>query len=86
MSYLNKGQWTNDKNKRKYRHMSVIPFPVCEYAAIHYKDGRRLEGPSYGKMPLIYALKGWYDGAEGVFAPPHPLRRIAILKRYGGKG
>jgi len=22
--------------------MSVIPFPVCEYAAILYKDGRRL--------------------------------------------
>ena len=43
MSYLNKGQWTNDKNNRKHRHMSVIPFPVCEYAAIHYKDGRRLE-------------------------------------------
>ena len=23
--------------------MSIIPFPVCEYAAIHYKDRRRLE-------------------------------------------
>ena len=23
--------------------MSLIPFPVCEYTAIHYKDGRRLE-------------------------------------------
>ena len=23
--------------------MSIIPFPVCEYAAIHYKDGRRQE-------------------------------------------
>ena len=23
--------------------MTIIPFPVCEYAAIHYKDGRRLE-------------------------------------------
>ena len=43
MSYLNKGQRTNDKNKRKYRHMSLLPFPVCEYAAIHYKNGRRLE-------------------------------------------
>ena len=21
----------------------IIPFPGCEYAAIHYKDGRRLE-------------------------------------------
>ena len=42
MSYLNKGQWTNDKNKRKYRHMSVIPFPVCEYAANHCREGRRL--------------------------------------------
>ena len=43
MSYLNNGQWANDKNERKYRHMLVIPFPVCEYAAINYKDGRRLE-------------------------------------------
>ena len=43
MSYLNKGQWTNDKNKRKYRHMSEILFPVYEYAAINQKDGRRLE-------------------------------------------
>ena len=34
-SYLSKAQWTNDKSKRKYKHMSVIPFPVCEYAAIH---------------------------------------------------
>ena len=23
--------------------MSINPFPVCEYAVIHYKDGRRLE-------------------------------------------
>ena len=23
--------------------MFLIPFPVCEYAAIHYKDGRRLD-------------------------------------------
>ena len=43
MSYLNKGQLANDNNKRKYRHMSVILFPVCEYAAINQKDGRRLE-------------------------------------------
>ena len=24
-------------------HVSIIPFPVCEYAAIHYKDGGRLK-------------------------------------------
>ena len=41
-SYLFNGQWTTDKNERKYRHMSIIPFPVCAYAAIHY-EGRRLE-------------------------------------------
>ena len=23
--------------------MSINQFPVCEYAAIHYKDGRQLE-------------------------------------------
>ena len=46
MSYLSKGQWTNDKSKRKYRHMAVFPFPVCEFAANHYKDGRRLENTS----------------------------------------
>ena len=28
-------------NERKYRHMSLIPFYVCAYAAIHY-EGRRL--------------------------------------------
>ena len=38
-SYLFNGQWTTDKNERKYRHMSIIPFPVCAYAAIHYKNG-----------------------------------------------
>ena len=26
--------------------MAVYPFPVCEYAAIHYIDGRRLENIS----------------------------------------
>ena len=46
MSYLRKGQLTNDKSRRKYRHMAVYPFPVCEYAAIHYIDGRRLENIS----------------------------------------
>ena len=40
-SYLFNGQWTTDKNERKYRHMSIIPFPVCAYAAIHY-EGRLL--------------------------------------------
>ena len=24
------------------RHMTVIPFPVCEYAATYYKEGRQL--------------------------------------------
>ena len=33
--------WTKLNNERKYRHMSIIPFPVCAYAAIHY-EGRRL--------------------------------------------
>ena len=50
-SYLFNGQWTTDKNERKYRHMSIILFPVCAYAAIHYGqkrerdnlEGRRLE-------------------------------------------
>ena len=41
-SYLLNGQWTSDKNERKYGHMSVIPFPVFEYAANHYREGRRL--------------------------------------------
>ena len=40
-SYLFNGQWTTDKYNRKYRHMYIIPFPVCAYAAIHY-EGRRL--------------------------------------------
>ena len=39
--YLFYGQWTTDKKERKYRHMSIIPFPFCAYAAIHY-EGRRL--------------------------------------------
>ena len=29
--------------KTQGSHVSIIPFPVCEYAVIHYKDGRRLE-------------------------------------------
>ena len=37
------GQWTPDKNGRKYRHMSVIPFPVCAYATIHYKERRQMD-------------------------------------------
>ena len=45
-SYLFNGQWTTDKNKRKYRHLSVIPFPVCEYAANYWREGRRLENIS----------------------------------------
>ena len=52
-SYLFNGQWTTDKNERKYRHMSVIPFPVCEFAANHCREGRRL-----GKIEIfiIYVL------------------------------
>ena len=37
--YLFNGQWTTDSNERKYRHMFLIPFPVCMYAAIYY-EGR----------------------------------------------
>ena len=40
-SYLFNGQWSTDKNERKYRHMSIIPYPVCLNAAIYY-EGRRL--------------------------------------------
>ena len=40
-SYLFNGQWTTEKYNRKYRHMYIIPFPVCAYAAIHC-EGRRL--------------------------------------------
>ena len=31
-----------DKTYTNDRHMSVIPFPVCEYAANHCREGRRL--------------------------------------------
>ena len=41
-SYLFNNQWTSEKNERKYRHISVIPFLVYEYAANHYREGRRL--------------------------------------------
>ena len=40
-SYLFNGQWTTDKIERKYRHMSVIPFPVCAIATISYKERRQ---------------------------------------------
>ena len=40
-SYLFNGQWTTDKYERKYRQMSIIPFPVCAYAAIN-QEGRQL--------------------------------------------
>ena len=49
--------------------MSVIPFPVCEYAAIHYKDGRRLEklaravGVAGGER-VPPAPLGWYFGRK----------------------
>ena len=35
MYCLNEGPWTTDKKERKYRHKSIIPFPVCADAAIH---------------------------------------------------
>ena len=59
-SYLFNGQWTTDKNERKYRHMSIIPFPVCEYAAIHYIDERQLENISYfidRRRPIIRKIE-----------------------------
>ena len=34
ISYLFNSQWTTDKNKSKYRHMYIIPFPV--WAGINY--------------------------------------------------
>ena len=40
--YLFIGQWAIDKNERKYRHMSVILFPVCVYAAIPYKERQQM--------------------------------------------
>ena len=43
ISYLFNGQWTNDKNERKNRHMFVIPFPVCAYAALHYEERRQMD-------------------------------------------
>ena len=46
-SYLFNGQWTTDKYNRKYRHMCIIPFPVCGYAAIHY-EGRQLMNEQAG--------------------------------------
>ena len=35
LSYLNKGLWKTDKNKRQYADKLIIPFPVCSDAAIH---------------------------------------------------
>ena len=37
-SYLFNDQWTTHKKERNHRHMFVIPFPVCAYAAIHYEE------------------------------------------------
>ena len=33
-------------HNRKYRRMSIIPFPVCENAANHFREGRQLENIS----------------------------------------
>ena len=43
MFCLFNGQLTTDKNERKYTHMSIIIFPVCVYAAIHYKQRRQMD-------------------------------------------
>ena len=43
MSYHFNGQWTTDKNERKYRHMSIISFPVCAYAAIPYEERQQMD-------------------------------------------
>ena len=37
------GQWTTDKNERKYRHMCIIPTPVCAYAVICYEERREMD-------------------------------------------
>ena len=42
-SCLFNSQSTTGKNERKYRHMFVIPFPVCAYAAIHYRQIRQMD-------------------------------------------
>ena len=42
-SYPYNGQWATDKNEKKYRHMSIILFPVCAYAAIHYKERQQMD-------------------------------------------
>ena len=49
--------------------MSVIPFPVCEYTAIHYKDGRRLE-------------KYQPSGAGGTRSAPATPRRLQHLTAH----
>ena len=50
-SYLFNCHLTTDKNARKYRHMSIIPFSVRAYASIHY-EGRRLK--SFIRKDHIY--------------------------------
>ena len=42
MSLPFEGQFITDRYDRKLTHMLIIPFPVCAYAAINYKNGRRL--------------------------------------------
>ena len=42
-SYIFNGQWLTDENERKYRHMTVIPFPVCAYAAIHFEERQQMD-------------------------------------------
>ena len=36
------GQLITDRYNRKLVHMLIIPFPVCTYATIYYRNGRRL--------------------------------------------
>ena len=55
-SYFFYGQEATDKTERKYRHISVIPFSVRAYAAIHYEErwkmdeGRLLENERKNKL------------------------------------
>ena len=42
-SYIFNDQRTTDKNEKKYRHMSIILFPVCAYAVIHYRQRRQMD-------------------------------------------
>ena len=36
-----------DKNERKYKHMSIILFPVCAYVTIHYRQRQQIDDSIY---------------------------------------